>query len=117
MNMKSALLILTALITAPLQANAIKGKKELLLENNKIEVVRVTYPAGTESGFHTHKHPHRVVYVVSGGKLKMIPAENHDKARTLTVKTGDTLFVPANSHNVINVGDTTVVLVETELKQ
>lgn len=108
---------LISLASFTLNAQAIKGKKEILLDNEKVEVIRVTYPVGSESGFHTHHHPHRVVYVVEGGKLKLIPSKDHKKANTINVKTGDTLFIPANSHNVVNIGDTRVVLVETELKK
>ena len=36
------------------QASEKIGKREVLLDNSDVEVVRLTYPVGTESGMHTH---------------------------------------------------------------
>ena len=38
------------------------------------------------------------------------------KTKILNVVDGQTLFLPANRHNVKNIGNSTVVIVETELK-
>lgn len=117
--MKSAIAV-SALLFASLSAHsgteALKGKREVLIDNDKVEVVRLTYPPGTESGMHTHQYPSRVVYVVKGGEIQLVPADTSKKAKTLKVKDGMSLYMPKNSHNVRNVGDTEVVLVETEIK-
>ena len=92
------------------------GTREVVLNNETVEVVRLTYPAKSESGMHTHIHPNRVVYFVKGGKLELIPENKNEQSKVLDVKDGQTLYLPATTHNVKNVGDTTVVIVETEIK-
>jgi len=97
-------------------AGEVRGKKEILLNNSDVEVVRLTYPAGAESGMHTHKHPNRVVYFVKGGKLALIPKDKQQQAKSINVSDGKTIFLPATTHNVKNIGDTEIVIVETEIK-
>jgi mannose-6-phosphate isomerase-like protein (cupin superfamily) len=110
------LMVLLGVLPAFSHAGAEPGSREVLLENELVEVIRLVYPAGSESGMHTHRHPNRVVYFVKGGKLELVP-ENTDEAATVAVaRDGDTMFVPANTHNVRNIGDTEVVIIETEIK-
>jgi len=97
-------------------ANDKLGKREVLLDNSDVEVVRLTYPVGTESGMHTHIHPNRVVYFVKGGALKLVPKDKMQNPKVLNVSDGQTLFLPTTTHNVINIGNTEVVIVETEIK-
>ena len=97
-------------------ADSTVKQREVLLGNDKVEVVRLTYPPGSESGMHGHQYPHRVVYVLEGGTIKLVPADSDKQAQTLSVTAGTSLYRPAENHNVVNVGDTTVVLLETELK-
>lgn len=92
------------------------GTREVLLDNPAVEVVRLTYPAGTESGMHTHEHPNRVAYVVSGGLLEMVPADPEKPRQKLEVMNGQAIYLPAATHNVRNVGPTEVVIIETEIK-
>jgi mannose-6-phosphate isomerase-like protein (cupin superfamily) len=96
-------------------ANEKQGKREVLLDNSAVEVVRLIYSVGTESGMHTHNHPHRVVYFVKGGKLELIP-EGKKQSTTLNVSDGETLFLPSTTHNVKNIGNTEIIIVETEIK-
>ena len=91
-------------------------KREIVLENEQVQVVRLTYPIGTESGMHTHTFTHRVVYFVKGGELSLIPQDTNKASKTLIATDGQTLFLPATTHNVRNIGKTEVVIVETELK-
>lgn len=93
-----------------------KGIKEVILDNDSVEVVRLTYPAGTESGMHQHQHPNRVVYVVKGGKLQLISADPHAAPKILEILAGKALFLPATKHNVKNIGASEIVLIETEIK-
>ena len=92
------------------------GTREVLLDNDKVEVVRLTYPVATESGMHTHKYPNRVAYIVKGGTLELAPDDPQKQAEVLTVPDGKVLFLPASTHNIKNVGDTDVVIIETEIK-
>ena len=97
-------------------ADANLGTREVLLDNAAVEVVRLTYPAGSESGMHTHEHPNRVAYVVTGGALEMIPGDPDKPRQTLEVTDGQAIYLPATTHNVRNVGETEIVIIETEIK-
>ena len=107
-----------ALVVFSLPALSIAGSSAntLLLNNDHVEVVRLSYPPGTESGMHSHQHPHRVVYVEQGGILELVPADQTKESKTITLPTGAALFLPGTTHNVKNIGDTNVILVETEIK-
>ena len=109
-------LCLTLLFCAPCSLSATQGLREVILGNEDVEVVRLTYPVGTESGMHTHTYDNRVVYFVKGGKLILIPQDSLQPSTTLIAVDGQILFLPATTHNVRNIGDTEVVIVETELK-
>lgn len=109
-------LCLLVLITTNSFAEVKYGSREVLLDNAFVEVIRLTYPVGTESGMHTHKHPNRVVHFVRGGKLESIPADTSQPTRIITVPDGKTLFAPATTHNVRNVGTTEIIIIETEIK-
>jgi len=93
------------------------GKREVLLDNGSVEVVRLTYPVGTESGMHTHIHPNRVVYFVKGGILELVPQDKNQKSKVINVSDGKTLYLPTTTHNVKNIGNTEIVIVETEIKK
>ncbi|NQY64801.1 MAG: hypothetical protein HRT38_13925 [Alteromonadaceae bacterium] len=111
------ILFVSALIFAPLSFADVKlGSREVILDNDKVEVVRLVYPAGAESGMHTHKHPNRTVYFIKGGKLKLTPANKDEKAKILTVPDGKILYLPAGTHNVKNIGDSEVIIIENEIK-
>jgi quercetin dioxygenase-like cupin family protein len=111
--MRVILLLIMATLSG--QAGAADALKEILLDNEKVQVVRLTYPPGTESGMHSHVFPHRVVYVLQGGQLQLTP-DGSGPAQMLDVASGTTLYLPAQTHNVKNIGATTVMLMETELK-
>ena len=97
-------------------ANEKQGTREVLLSNDKVEVVRLVYPAGSESGMHTHKYPNRTIYFVKGGKLELIPGDNSQPTRVLEVADGTLLYLPATTHNVKNVGNSEIILIENEIK-
>jgi oxalate decarboxylase/phosphoglucose isomerase-like protein (cupin superfamily) len=94
-----------------------RGKREVLLDNSDVEVVRLTYPVGTESGMHAHIYPNRVVYFVKGGVLALVPKDKKQKPTVINVSDGETLFLPTTTHNVKNIGNTEIVIVETEIKR
>ncbi|MCP4298663.1 MAG: cupin domain-containing protein [Proteobacteria bacterium] len=113
MNVLKLLFVFLFFFAITSNAETRLGTREVLLDNDKVEAVRLRYPVGTESGVHTHKYPSRTIYVVKGGKLKFVEG---GKSREVTVSAGKLLYAPASTHNVINVGDTEVVLIEIELK-
>jgi mannose-6-phosphate isomerase-like protein (cupin superfamily) len=111
-----SILIITSLLFSDAFAGEQLASKEVLLDNDQVQVVRLTYPAGTESGMHQHEYPNRVVYFVQGGKLELIPEDESKDHQIVEVEDGDTIFMPASTHNVKNIGITQVVIVETEIK-
>jgi len=116
--MKSlVILFVTIIFSLTGFANEKLGKREVLLENSSVEVIRLTYPVGTESGMHTHNYPNRVVYFVKGGRLELIPEDKLQPSKVISVSDGETLFLPSTTHNVRNIGSTEVVIVETEVKK
>jgi quercetin dioxygenase-like cupin family protein len=111
----------SALATPPVveKSDTIKraqAKREIILENEQVQVVRLTYPIGTESGMHTHIFANRVVYFIQGGKLSLIPQDTNKASKTLIATDGQTLYLPAITHNVRNIGNTEIVIIKTELK-
>lgn len=116
LNMKKFLLLPFLMLSTSLMGDVINGQREVLIDNEKVEVVRLTYPAGTESGIHTHQYPHRVIYVIKGGTIELVPAKPNEKPKVVHVKEGMALYVPKQTHNVRNIGTTEVVLLETEIK-
>lgn len=115
MKTTATLFILIA-CSSPCLADPVLGTREVVLDNDAVEVVRLTYPAGSESGMHTHQYPNRVAYVVQGGTLEMIPGDGDKPRQSLEVADGQAIYLPATTHNVRNVGETEIVIVETELK-
>jgi len=119
-----SVLMTSSVIAEP--ANVKLAKKEILLDNAEVEVVRATYPVGSESGFHTHHYANRVVYFVKGGKLALFSKETTKETAkgkskpkpptVINVADGKTLYLPAITHNVKNIGSTEVIIVETEIK-
>lgn len=106
------LVLLSTLVNAEVRL----GTREVLLDNDAVQVVRLTYPVGTESGVHGHAFPNRAVYFIKGGKLELIPADGQEPATVVETHDGEVFFVPATTHNVRNVGDSDVVIIETEIK-
>lgn len=90
--------------------------REVLIDNPTVEVVRMVYPVGSESGMHSHEHPHRVAYVLEGGVLELVPADSEEPRRSLEIQAGQAIFLPAATHNVRNIGKTEIVIIETEIK-
>ncbi len=113
-------LVVTALVVTalsfPCRADEPRSAREVLLDNEAVEVVRLTYPPGSESGMHSHDYPHRVAYVVKGGRLEMVPADGDEPPQSVELVEGQAVFLPAATHNIRNVGKTEVVIIETEIK-
>lgn len=110
--MSSALLFVASLSFAQTEI----GGREVILDNEEVQIVRLTYPVGTESGMHTHTFPHRAVYFVKGGSLSLIVNDIAKTETIIEVVDGQALFLPATTHNVRNIGLTDIVIIETELK-
>ncbi|WP_299001842.1 cupin domain-containing protein [uncultured Shewanella sp.] len=98
------------------QSEARLGSREVLLDNDTVQIIRLTYPPGAESGMHTHAFSHRAVYFVKGGKLQLVSDNKESSRHVVNIPDGKTYFMPKVTHNVINIGNTEVVIIETEIK-
>jgi len=110
----SALLII--IFSSQSFAEVKSGTREVLLDNQAVQIVRLTYPVGSESGMHTHEHPNRAAYFIKGGRLELIPGDSQKSHQVIEVKDGESSYLPATTHNVKNIGDTEIVIIETEIK-
>ena len=75
-----------------------------------LRVIEATYKPGQSSAMHAH--PDNAIYAVSGGTAEF--TEKDGTKRTLELKTGMSIIVPAGVHSVKNTGKSTlkVILVE-----
>lgn len=110
----AAMLLMTALPSPTAGQGGYERK--ILLENASVQVVRLTFAPGAASPLHTHKYPGRTIYVVQGGTVQLLPGGDAGKARTIKVKAGSVVWQPSETHIVRNVGSTTVIVVEVEIK-
>ncbi len=86
---------------------------KFLMENDRVRVLNVTFQPGDKAKM--HYHPDHVVYVLKGGKIKLMTSDG--KTDTSDLKTGSALFLDAQSHEAENVGDSVLDLVVVELKK
>jgi quercetin dioxygenase-like cupin family protein len=85
----------------------------LLFENERVRVMEVTFQPGEKIGMHSH--PDHVVHILDGGKLKIETGDG--TVSELEMKTGETMWLPAQSHKAENLGQTKVRILVTELKE
>ncbi len=85
---------------------------KILMENNRVNVLNVTFQPGEKAPM--HHHPDHVIYVLSGGKLAIT---SNGKTDTLDLQKGKVLYLNEISHAVENIGATTVDLLVVELKK
>lgn len=84
-----------------------------LFENERVRVMEVTFNPG--DSILAHSHPDHHLYAASGGTLKLFKADGSSADAVL--KTGDVVFIPAETHWAKNIGTTTVKLIVNELKE
>jgi quercetin dioxygenase-like cupin family protein len=94
----------------PLEAGPNNYKK--LAENDLMRVLEVSFKPGDK--IPRHRHPDHVVYIVSGGKLKITSGDK--PAQELDLKAGDGVFIAAEEHSAENTGKTDLKAVVVELK-
>ncbi|TKC61367.1 cupin domain-containing protein [Pedobacter hiemivivus] len=120
MKITSMLLLLGLLLTLstnvyaqdPMTA-APNAYKKVLLENEKVRVMQIEIAPGEVVPWHSH--PDHVIYALTDGKLEIT---EKDKAATVAeIKAGEAMFMPAVTHTGKNIGETTLKLIVTELKQ
>jgi len=65
---------------------------------------------------HSHEHPNRSAYFVKGGLLEVVPEDDQQALQVFEAPEGKAFYLPAATHNVKNIGDTEIVIIETEIK-
>jgi quercetin dioxygenase-like cupin family protein len=85
---------------------------KLLMENDKVRVLKVVSKPGDVAKM--HYHPDHVVYAVKGGKVALTSG---GKTQDIELKADSAMFLDAQSHEMKNVGNATVELIVTELKK
>jgi quercetin dioxygenase-like cupin family protein len=91
-----------------------RGSQKTLFENERVRTYEVTLQKGGTIAMHTHAGEHQV-YTIAGGTLRGTDAEG--KTTDMTLEAGRTVFVPALSHSLENVGKSTIRAIVTELKE
>jgi quercetin dioxygenase-like cupin family protein len=89
-----------------------KNVYKFVMENDRVRVLEVIFKPGDKAIMHSH--PDHVVHVLKGGKAKMTSSGKTD---LLELKTGQTIFLKAQSHEVENTGKTDLDLLVVELKK
>lgn len=86
---------------------------EVLQENERIRVLKCTFPAGV--GHEKHYHKPYVTYTIAGSKFRMTDAKG---SREVNVPTGSSFYNKGIEwHEVLNIGDSTAVFLIIESKR
>ena len=89
---------------------------ELLTENERVLVLRMTLAPGQSDGLHHHNA--ETVYFQRGGSLRIEPYDDDSfgEAVKATVPDGHVIWHEAWAHRVTNIGDTPVIAIIVEQK-
>ena len=84
-----------------------------VFDNDRVRVSEIKFEPGAKAAMHTHPYVH-VVYILEGGELTVTHPDG--TSTVATVKAGDVLWFPAETHEAVNTGKTVVRGTVTELK-
>jgi beta-alanine degradation protein BauB len=84
----------------------------LLLDNERVRVMEVTFKPGQKIA--SHSHPDHCMYVAEAGKLRISKPDG--SSSEVELQLGQVVWVPAETHWAENIGQTTVRIVVHELK-
>jgi quercetin dioxygenase-like cupin family protein len=92
-----------------------KNASKVVLENDKVRVKEAVFvPGDKHPGMHTHEYPH-VGVTIDGGTLQFNYPDG--KTETTELKPGRVGYREANvTHEAVNVGKSTVRVIEVEIK-
>ncbi len=91
--------------------SAAKNVYKFINENERIRVLKVTFNPGLIAKM--HHHPQHMVYVLKGGKLKLL---SEGKTQELDLKEGSAVFLDEQNHEATNIDDKVIELLVVELK-
>ena len=104
------------LAVAVAKAESQQGFEKIIrLDNDETYVVEMRFAPGAASPLHTHIYPGRVIYVLQAGTIEIVPQGGEAKRKALAA--GTTIWRPAETHVIKNVGDTEFRVLEVEVKQ
>ena len=89
-----------------------KNAYKFIMENDRVRVLEVLFKPGDKAVM--HRHPDHVVYALSSGKLKLTSSGKTD---VMNIKSGQAIFLKAQTHEADNIGKTDVRLLVVELKK
>ena len=81
---------------------------KVLVDNDKVRVIRATFKKGDK--VQMHSHPDIVVYVLKSGKTRFTNADG--KIIESNSKAGDSYFRPAVTHSHEHLGDSEAIVIE-----
>ena len=86
---------------------AVPNQTKVLVDNEKVRVIRATFKAGDQVPMHSH--PDIIVYIVKSGRVKFTNADG--KVTESNTKAGEVLFRPAvtHSHEHLDGGEAIVI--------
>ncbi len=84
-----------------------------LFDNEQVRVSEIKFNPGDKAAMHTHPYPH-VIYILEGGQLTLTHADG--TTTVLDAKTGDTMWMGAETHEAVNTGIAVVRATITEIK-
>ena len=85
---------------------------KFLNENDRVRVLEVFFRPGETAKM--HYHPEHVVYVLKGGKLRLI---SDGKTGELDLAVGSVVFLKEQNHEATNIGNSDIDLLVVELKK
>lgn len=106
-------ILLTGLLLVAPRASSQTAVGKITLENERVKVVSIVFKPGDITTIHSH--PDNVTYIMSGGKMEY--TDKGKKPQIIDYKDGETIWMPAVTHIVKNVGDTNIKMLVVELKQ
>ena len=78
-----------------------------------MRVCEVTAKPGAKIA--THSHPDHFAYVLAPGKMRITTADG--KSTDADFKVGETIWIPAETHQGENIGATEIKVIVVELKE
>ena len=89
-----------------------KNLYKLVMENDRVRVLDLFLKPGEKVAM--HYHPDHLIYVLNGGKAKLTSSGKTD---VMDMKSSQTIFLKAQSHDAENTGKTDLHLLVIELKK
>lgn len=84
-----------------------------VMENERVRLMQVEFAPGASIGMHSH--PDHAAYVLAGGTLNVTGADG--KTQVFQLKTGEAVWLPAQSHSASNPGKKPLRVLVVELKE